>query len=76
MSSLLITERSGGVLTLRFNRPDKFNSFVREIALAVQDAQMRLETMPKSVPFALLVMERLFVRVKILWRLQQQMARA
>ena len=38
MSSLLITERSGGVLTLRFNRPDKFNSFVREMALAVQDA--------------------------------------
>jgi 2-(1,2-epoxy-1,2-dihydrophenyl)acetyl-CoA isomerase len=38
MSSLLITERSGGVLTLRFNRPDKFNSFVREMALALQDA--------------------------------------
>jgi 2-(1,2-epoxy-1,2-dihydrophenyl)acetyl-CoA isomerase len=38
MSSLLITERSGGVLSLRFNRPDKFNSFVREMALALQDA--------------------------------------
>jgi len=38
MSSLLITERSGGVLTLRLNRPDKFNSFVREMALALQNA--------------------------------------
>ena len=38
MSTLLQTHLDGGVMTLQFNRPEKFNSFVRELALAVQEA--------------------------------------
>jgi 2-(1,2-epoxy-1,2-dihydrophenyl)acetyl-CoA isomerase len=46
MSDLLHTQVEGGVMTLRFNRPDKFNSFVRELALAVQSALQEAESRP------------------------------
>ncbi len=32
----IVEEKNGGVCTLRMNRPDKFNSFVREMALDLQ----------------------------------------
>lgn len=35
--SYLINELNNGVLTIKLNRPDKFNSFVREMALELQD---------------------------------------
>ena len=38
MSSFIITEVDGNVLKIKLNRPDKFNSFNREMALQMQDA--------------------------------------
>lgn len=38
MSSLIATETHGGVRVIRMNRPEKFNAFVREMALAFQAA--------------------------------------
>lgn len=35
---MLQTDRHNGVLTITFDRPDKFNSFNRELALGVQEA--------------------------------------
>jgi 2-(1,2-epoxy-1,2-dihydrophenyl)acetyl-CoA isomerase len=35
---MLQTHHEGGVMTITFDRPDKFNSFNRELALGVQDA--------------------------------------
>jgi len=37
MSQYILAEKTGGVLKITFNRPDKYNSFVREMALAFQD---------------------------------------
>ncbi len=36
--SLILTEQVGGVLKITLNRPDKFNSFNREMALQLQEA--------------------------------------
>jgi len=36
--SLIISEKEGSVLNIKLNRPDKFNSFNREMALQMQDA--------------------------------------
>lgn len=36
MSQFILTENLGGVLKITLNRPDKYNSFVREMALALQ----------------------------------------
>jgi 2-(1,2-epoxy-1,2-dihydrophenyl)acetyl-CoA isomerase len=36
MSQYILSERIGDVLKLTLNRPDKYNSFVREMALALQ----------------------------------------
>jgi 2-(1,2-epoxy-1,2-dihydrophenyl)acetyl-CoA isomerase len=36
--SVIKTEQLGGVLKITLNRPDKFNSFNREMALSLQDA--------------------------------------
>ena len=38
MSTFIKSETDGNVLKLTLNRPDKFNSFNREMALALQDA--------------------------------------
>lgn len=38
MSSFILTETQGQVAVIRLNRPDKFNSFNREMALALQQA--------------------------------------
>lgn len=38
MSNLIDFQSSHGVATITLNRPDKFNSFVREMALALQNA--------------------------------------
>lgn len=38
MSSYIRSEREGGVLKITLNRPDKFNSFNREMALQLQEA--------------------------------------
>lgn len=38
MSLFIKTETTGSVLKITLNRPDKFNSFNREMALALQDA--------------------------------------
>lgn len=37
MSEFIRSEKAKGVLKLTLNRPDKYNSFVREMALALQD---------------------------------------
>lgn len=37
MSDFIQAERQGNVLKITLNRPDKYNSFVREMALALQD---------------------------------------
>lgn len=37
MSEFILSSQNGGVLTLTMNRPDKYNAFVREMALALQD---------------------------------------
>lgn len=37
MSNWILTERVGNVLDIRLNRPDKFNSFIREMALDLQE---------------------------------------
>ncbi len=37
MSEFIISEKREGVLKITFNRPDKYNSFVREMALAFQE---------------------------------------
>lgn len=37
MSEYILSAQTGGVLTLSMNRPDKYNAFVREMALALQD---------------------------------------
>lgn len=36
MSDWILAERQGNVLDIRLNRPDKFNSFIREMALQLQ----------------------------------------
>lgn len=38
MSQFIQTELTGAVLKITLNRPEKYNSFVREMALALQDA--------------------------------------
>ncbi len=38
MSEFIQTQKEGGVLSIILNRPEKYNSFVREMALAFQDA--------------------------------------
>lgn len=38
MSNTIIKKVENGVMSIIFNRPDKFNAFNREMALAVQDA--------------------------------------
>lgn len=38
MSDFISTAEKNGVLTIQFNRADKYNSFVREMALAFHDA--------------------------------------
>ena len=38
MSSFIHKEQKGKVLDIRLNRPDKFNSFVRQMALDLQAA--------------------------------------
>lgn len=37
MSEYILSSQSSGVLTLTMNRPDKYNAFVREMALDLQD---------------------------------------
>ncbi|MCE9538884.1 MAG: enoyl-CoA hydratase/isomerase family protein, partial [Bacteroidetes bacterium] len=44
MSSFIKTELDGNVLKITLNRPDKFNSFNREMALALQAALDRATT--------------------------------
>ena len=36
MSQYILSEKIGSVLKITLNRPDKYNSFVREMALALQ----------------------------------------
>ena len=43
MSDFILTSEENGVLTIQFNRAGKYNSFVREMALAFQDALDRAE---------------------------------
>ncbi|NDH91047.1 MAG: 2-(1,2-epoxy-1,2-dihydrophenyl)acetyl-CoA isomerase, partial [Flavobacteriia bacterium] len=44
---MLQNHLSNGVLTLTFDRPDKFNSFNRELALAVQDGLSEAASNPE-----------------------------
>ena len=55
---MLQTNIADGVLTITFDRPDKFNSFNRELALGVQSAQLShvcgvlLQALEKRYSFA------------------------
>ncbi len=48
MSEFIQASQDGGVLTLRLNRPDKYNAFVREMALALQ-AEFAKAQVDKSI---------------------------
>lgn len=47
MSSYIQTEFSDGILSIFFNRPDKYNAFVREMAFAFQAELDRAATTPE-----------------------------
>lgn len=53
MSEFILSSQNGGVLTLTMNRPDKYNAFVREMALALQDELARAQN-DKSIRAVLL----------------------
>jgi 2-(1,2-epoxy-1,2-dihydrophenyl)acetyl-CoA isomerase len=46
MSDYILSHQDGGVLRLSFNRPDKYNSFVREMALDLQDQLRKAQEDP------------------------------
>lgn len=48
MSEFIKTEQRGKVLKITLNRPDKYNSFVREMALALQD-ELKKAASDKSI---------------------------
>lgn len=47
MSEFILSERIGGVLKITLNRANKFNSFVREMALALQSELENAQTNPE-----------------------------
>lgn len=53
MSEFILSNQQGGVLTLTMNRPDKYNAFVREMALALQ-AELTKAQSDKSIRAILL----------------------
>lgn len=48
MSQFILSEKMGGVLKITMNRPEKYNSFVREMALALQE-ELRLAAKDEEV---------------------------
>ena len=53
MSEFILSNQQGGVLTLTMNRPDKYNAFVRDMALALQAELAKAQT-DKSIRAILL----------------------
>lgn len=47
MSQFILSEKIGAVLKITLNRPDKYNSFVREMALALQSELEKANTDPE-----------------------------
>jgi len=56
MSEFILSSQNGGVLKLTMNRPDKYNAFVREMALALQDELARAQS-DKSIRAVILTGE-------------------
>ena len=46
MSDYILSAQNGAVLSLTMNRPDKYNAFVREMALDLQDQLAKAQTDP------------------------------
>ncbi|HAD96486.1 MAG TPA: 2-(1,2-epoxy-1,2-dihydrophenyl)acetyl-CoA isomerase, partial [Cryomorphaceae bacterium] len=47
MSHFIVSEPIGSVLKITLNRPDKYNSFVREMALLLQEELKRAQDDPE-----------------------------